>query len=79
MQRKLRVMLAFYEASPFMKTGGLGDVGGSLPGALTRIGIDARAVMPKFRTIDKRYQSKMERVADLKELLQAIRRGEISL
>ena len=38
-RRKLRVMLALFEASPFLKTGGLGDVGGSLPGALKRVGI----------------------------------------
>jgi len=58
-------MLAFYEAAPFMKTGGLGDVGGSLPGALTRSGIDARVVMPRFRTIPEVFRSKMTRLAEI--------------
>ncbi len=64
-RRKLRVMLAFYEAAPFMKTGGLGDVGGSLPGALKRVGIEARAVLPKFKTIPDVYKSKMKHIADI--------------
>ncbi len=59
-RRKLRVMMALFEASPFLKTGGLGDVGGSLPGALKRVGIEARAVLPKFKTIPEQYRSKMK-------------------
>ncbi|MBR5742133.1 MAG: glycogen synthase, partial [Firmicutes bacterium] len=65
-RRKLRVMLAFFEAAPFLKTGGLGDVGGSLPGALKRVGIEARAVLPKFKTIDEKYKAKMKFVTDLR-------------
>ncbi|MBQ9827045.1 MAG: glycogen/starch synthase, partial [Lachnospiraceae bacterium] len=64
MEKRPGVMLAFYEAVPFMKTGGLGDVGGSLPGALKKAGLDARAVLPKFKGIDEKYKKKMKHVAD---------------
>ena len=66
MENKLHVMLAFFEAVPFMKTGGLGDVGGSLPGALKRAGVDARAVMPKFSGIAEKYKKKMRHVTDFR-------------
>lgn len=36
------------EAAPFMKTGGLGDVIGSLPKMLRRENVDVRVVMPKY-------------------------------
>ena len=65
-RRKLRVMLAFFEAVPFMKTGGLGDVGGSLPKALKEAGIEARVILPKFKTIPEEYKSKMKHVTDFR-------------
>ncbi|MGH9559618.1 MAG: glycogen synthase GlgA [Bryobacteraceae bacterium] len=37
------------EASPFAKTGGLGDVMGSLPAALARRGEQVAVVMPRYR------------------------------
>jgi len=44
----LRVLFATSEAHPLMKTGGLGDVSGSLPGALRALGVDVRIVMPAY-------------------------------
>lgn len=59
MRRKIRVLYAAFEAVPFMKTGGLGDVAGSLPAALKKSGCEIRVIMPKFGTIDKKYTDKM--------------------
>lgn len=59
MRRKIRVLYAAFEAVPFMKTGGLGDVAGSLPAALKKNGCEVRVIMPKFGSIDKKYQEKM--------------------
>ncbi|MBQ3920796.1 MAG: glycogen/starch synthase, partial [Firmicutes bacterium] len=60
----MRVLFAAFEAVPFMKTGGLGDVAGSLPKALLSEGVEVRVMIPKFRTIPERYRAKMTHVAD---------------
>ncbi len=52
---KLSVLLAAYEAFPFYKRGGLGDVMGSLPKALRDIGIDARVVMPYYHVVQQQF------------------------
>lgn len=48
---KLKVLFVSAEASPFAKVGGLADVAGSLPGALRRVGVDARLVLPCYHGI----------------------------
>lgn len=49
----MRVLFAASEASPFVKTGGLADVIGSLPGALQRTGrAEVSVVLPKYNCID---------------------------
>jgi len=47
----LKVLFAASEAAPFVKTGGLGEVIGSLPVALRRQGVDARIILPKYKAI----------------------------
>jgi starch synthase len=44
-----RVLMVTSEASPFVKTGGLGDVMGSLPAALARCGEEVAVVLPRYR------------------------------
>jgi len=44
----LRVLMAFSEISPYAKTGGLADVGGALPPALSQLGCEVRVVMPFY-------------------------------
>jgi starch synthase len=51
-RRPLRVLFVSSEAAPFAKTGGLGDVVGSLPKALRRRGVDVRVVIPLYAGID---------------------------
>ena len=64
MRRKIRVLFAAFEAVPFMKTGGLGDVAGSLPPALKEAGCEVRVMIPKFGTIPEEYKSKMVPVTE---------------
>ncbi|MBB6215788.1 starch synthase [Anaerosolibacter carboniphilus] len=47
------------EASPFIKTGGLADVIGSLPKALHEKGLDVRVVLPKYGTIEQHWKEQM--------------------
>ncbi|MBP2651604.1 MAG: glgA 3 [Firmicutes bacterium] len=53
------VLIVAAEAVPFIKTGGLGDVAGSLPKELKKQGTDARIVLPKYHDIPKYWQEKM--------------------
>ena len=63
-RRKLRIVYATAEAAPFVKTGGLGDVAGSLPRALVEQGCKVIVMLPKYGTIPWEYVEKMEHVCD---------------
>lgn len=56
----MNILYACSEAVPFVKTGGLGDVAGSLPMALNEAGQDARVIMPLYRCIPAQYKEKMQ-------------------
>lgn len=51
----IKVLLTGYEAAPFYKRGGLGDVMGSLPKALEKLDVEARVVVPYYQDIDDKY------------------------
>lgn len=57
----LKILFAASEAVPFVKTGGLGDVIGTLPRELKKQGIDVRVMMPKHGVIPERFKQKMVR------------------
>ena len=61
---KIKVLFAAFEASPFMKTGGLGDVAGALPRYLNDIDVDTRLIMPLFSTIKDEYKKDMKKIAE---------------
>jgi len=63
-RRKIKILFAAAEAVPFSKTGGLGDVAGSLPKALKEAGAKVAVITPKYSTIAWEYQEKMVHVAD---------------
>lgn len=57
--KKIKVLFASSECSPIAKVGGLGDVIGSLPKELKKLGIDVRICLPKYGIIDtKKYKFK---------------------
>ncbi|MDO5564121.1 MAG: glycogen/starch synthase [Eubacteriales bacterium] len=62
--KKIKVLFAAFEASPFIKTGGLGDVAGSLPIYLKKDGVDIRVIMPLFSSISNEYRDKMTKICD---------------
>lgn len=55
-----KILFAASEAVPFIKTGGLADVAGTLPKSFNKEEFDVRVVMPKYRVIPERFQSQME-------------------
>lgn len=55
----MKILFVATEASPFFKTGGLGDVIGSLPKALRQEGVEVRLIMPKYASIPSSYREKM--------------------
>lgn len=60
----LKVLYVASEAVPFVKTGGLADVAGSLPKELKQKGVDVRVVMPKYSGIKEEYRNNMEHIYD---------------
>lgn len=56
----LNVLFASSEVIPFAKTGGLGDVAGSLPKAISKLGVDIRVVLPNYKSIPQQYKTDME-------------------
>ena len=56
----LKVLFVASEAAPFIKTGGLGDVIGSLPKALKKENVDVRVAMPKYQEIPAYIQEKIK-------------------
>ena len=63
MAEKINVLFAAFEAAPFSKTGGLGDVAGSLPSALKGRNCDIRVILPKLRQIPQEYREQMKPVS----------------
>ena len=62
--KKMQIVFASAECAPFVKTGGLGDVAGSLPAALVRAGAEVIVMVPKYATIKDEYKAQMEHFCD---------------
>ncbi len=57
---KLKILNAATECFPFAKSGGLGDVVGSLPQAFPKDQTDARVILPKYESIPWEYAKDFE-------------------
>lgn len=62
--KKMQIVFASAECAPFVKTGGLGDVAGSLPAALVHAGAEVIVMVPKYATIKDEYKAQMEHFFD---------------
>lgn len=58
----MKIVFAIAEADPFVKTGGLGEVGGSLPASLQKQGADVRVIMPKYSIIPEQFRNQLKPV-----------------
>lgn len=58
----MKILFCASESFPFVKTGGLADVVGSLPKALQQQGAEVAVIIPKYRVIDWNYICSMEHV-----------------
>lgn len=58
----MQILFAAFEADPFVKTGGLGDVTGSLPLSIQDKETEIRVILPKHRAIAERWRNKMRPV-----------------
>ena len=59
-----KVLYAASECVPFIKTGGLADVVGSLPKYMNQEEYDIRVILPKYRVIPDILKEKMEFMSD---------------
>ena len=59
----MKLVFVTAEADPFVKTGGLGEVMGSLPAFLHKQGVDVRVIMPKYSAIAEHFQREFRHLA----------------
>ncbi|MCP3741039.1 glycogen synthase GlgA [Rossellomorea sp. BNER] len=60
----MKVLFVVSECVPFIKSGGLADVAGSLPKELKSLGTDIRIILPKYKAIPEEYKSKMKKISE---------------
>jgi len=60
----MKVLFVISECVPFVKSGGLADVAGSLPRELSKLGADIRIIIPKYGMISDQFKLKMIRRAE---------------
>lgn len=61
----MKVLFAVWELDPFFKIGGLGDVARALPGALKKLGVDIRVIVPYYKVV-KFHRNKKTKVGEFK-------------
>lgn len=63
-KKPMKVLFVVTECQPFVATGGLADVAGSLPKAIAKEGVDIRVIMPLYGSIKDIYRSDFEFVGN---------------
>lgn len=61
----MKILYVTSEANPFAASGGLGDVMGALPAAVSREGNDVSVILPLYNDIDIKFKEKFEHLTDL--------------
>ncbi|WP_066291999.1 glycogen synthase GlgA [Bacillus sp. FJAT-29937] len=61
----MKVLFVVSECVPFVKSGGLADVAGSLPKEMKKLGTDIRVILPKYQSINEEYKVKMKKTAEI--------------
>ena len=61
----MKVLFATSEAAPFIKTGGLGDVAGSLPKVLCEKGVDTRVILPLYICMPEHFKKGLEYIGHI--------------
>ena len=56
----MKILYCAAEADPFIKTGGLADVAGTLPLEMKKQGHDVKVVIPLYKLINEEYRNKFE-------------------
>lgn len=56
----MKILFVASESGPFIRTGGLGDVIGSLPKTMASMGEEVAVVLPLYEDIPAEYRNKME-------------------
>ena len=62
----MKIMYVTSEATPFVASGGLGDVMGSLPAAVKKLDIknEIAVILPLYGSIEDEYRKKMKKVSE---------------
>ena len=60
-----KILFAASEGVPFIKTGGLADVVGSLPKSIDRQYYDVRVILPKYGCMKQEMKDKMQYVTHI--------------
>jgi starch synthase len=60
----VKVLFTVSECVPFIKSGGLADVAGSLPKELLKLGTDVRVILPKYGNIAVNYRNQMKKIKE---------------
>jgi len=61
----MNILFAASEAQPYVASGGLADVIGSLPKAINRKGNDCRVVIPLYKSISEKFRDDIEFVTNM--------------
>jgi starch synthase len=62
----VKVLFIVSECVPFVKSGGLADVAGSLPKELKKLGTDVRVILPKYGAISEEWKNELQKIAEFK-------------